>query len=381
MKKIFLLLIICLLVASCSNQSKTSQVKPVVDSVSVKFANKWIERTYLIQKKFYEVYTPAWEGANGAIGDAYLFRVTHDSSLLRRYIYQYDLKQMNNGTWVDDRAWICLTELYWWNFSGRIRNEWVDDAQQRYLDARKEGRLSNHEGFWSWYNYPPHANVNEQILTNSNMNQMVTVACKLFDATGDRRFLDDALLVWNGDGKTPGIEKTFYRGNGIWQGKGGLAAFGKQLPWESASYLSVLNALYSVTKEEKYRKIAIASAKHILDPKNKWVDSIDSYQIHMDGNGAFVHFLLDAYEITPNELSDIPSKIEKMLEHVWTNNRGLATVTLHREYDHAIRNGWNPHGSEDGYGVDEVGTVHAQSQALRAFGVFAYFYTQLHNRQ
>ncbi|MBI2427804.1 MAG: hypothetical protein HYV29_03245, partial [Ignavibacteriales bacterium] len=110
-----------------------------------------------------------------------------------------------------------------------------------------------------------------------------------------------------------------------------------------------------------------------LDPKNKWIDSTDCYQIHMDGNGAFVHFLLDAYEIAPNELSEVPRKIEMMLEHVWTNNHGRATVILHREYDHAIRNGWNPHGGEDGYGVDEVGTVHAQSQALRAFGVFAYF--------
>jgi len=375
MKKFFLYLLFCFILLSCSNQSKSPQVKPAADSASTNYANKWIERAYLIQKKFYETYNAGWEGANGAIGDAYLFRRTHDSTLLRRYLYQFDLKQMNNGTWVDDRAWICLAELYWWNFSGRTRSEWVEDAKQRYVEARNEGRLSNHEGFWSWYNYPPHWNVNERVFTNSNINQMVTVACRLFEATGDRGFLNDALLVWNGDGKLPGVEKTFYRGNGIWEGKEGRAAFGKQLPWESASYLSVLNALYSVTKDDKYKKMAVASVKHVLDPKTKWIDSTDFYQIHMDGNGAFVHFLLDAYEIAPKELSDVPVKIEKMLEHVWTNNYGLATVTLHREYDHAIRNGWNPHGGEDGYGVDEVGTVHAQSQALRAFGVVAYFYT------
>jgi hypothetical protein len=367
--------LIILLLCSCTNQSKQSNSHASADSLHAQSKNTWIERTYLIQKKFYEVYTAGWEGANGAIGDAYLFHATNNSSILRRYLYQFDLKQMFNGTWVDDRAWICLAELYWWEFSGKNNQQWVDDAKQRYLSARSEGRLSSHEGFWSWYNYPPHWNVNEQIITNSNMNQMVAVACRLFEATGERRFLDDALLVWNGDMRFPGIEKTFYRGNGIWQGKGGLAAFGKQLPWESASYLSVINALYRVTKDEKYKSIAVASVKHILDPKNGWVDSTDFYQIHMDGNGAFVHFLLDAYEIAPDQLNDVPSKIEKMLQHVWTNNHGRATVTLHREYDHAIRNGWNPHGGEDGYGVDEVGTVHAQSQALRAFGVFAYFHS------
>jgi hypothetical protein len=288
---------------------------------------------------------------------------------------------MFNGTWVDDRAWICLAELYWWEFTGRTNKRWVDDAAERYRSARNEGRLSNHEGFWSWYNYPPQWNVNEQIFTNSNMNLMVAAACRLFEATGDRRFLDDALLVWNGDNSMPGIEKTFYRGNGLWQGKGGPAAFGKQLPWESASYLPVLNALYRITKDEKYKSIAIASVKHILDPATGWIDQQHGYQIHMDGNGAFVHFLLDAYEIAPDELSEVPEVIERMLEHVWTNNHGKATVMLHRTYDHAIRNGWNPHGGEDGYGVDEIGTVHAQSQALRAFGVFAYFHHLTQSRK
>jgi hypothetical protein len=46
-------------------------------------------------------------------------------------------------------------------------------------------------------------------------------------------------------------------------------------------------------------------------------------------------------------------------------------VILHRTQDHGIRNGWNPHGGEDGYGVDQIGTSHAQSQAVRAFGVYA----------
>ena len=374
MNKFFPLII--LILCSCNTQPKPANASATADTLSNE--KRWVSRTRAIALQFYNVYTPGWEGANGAIGDAYLFKATNDSSLLRRYRYQFDLTQMFNGTWVDDRAWICLAELYWWEFSGKTNTVWVNDAAQRYLEARNEGRMSNHEGFWSWYNYSPNANVNERIITNSNMNQLVSVACKLFEATGDLRFLEDALKVWNGDGRTPGIEKTFYRGNGIWQGEGGRAAFGKQLPWESASYLSVLASLYKTTKDPKYKAIAVASAKHILDPKNKWIDSVDCYQIHMDGNGAFVHFLLDAYEIAPNELAIIPSIVEKMLEHVWTNNHGNATVMLHREFDHAIRNGWNPHGGEDGYGVDEIGTVHAQSQALRAFGVFTYVKNSQH---
>jgi hypothetical protein len=116
----------------------------------------------------------------------------------------------------------------------------------------------------------------------------------------------------------------------------------------------------------------VATAKRIMDPANDWVDGQDFYQIRMDGNGAFVNFIVDAYEIAPDELSEVPGKIEKMLEHVWTNHHGTATVTLHRYADDAIRNGWSPNGGEMGYGVDEIGTVHAQSQAVRAFGVSAY---------
>jgi len=130
--------------------------------------------------------------------------------------------------------------------------------------------------------------------------------------------------------------------------------------------------MYRMTGNAKYKKIVAASAKRIMDPLNGWIDSQDYYQLRMDGNGAFVHFVLDAYMIAPELLADIPEKIEKMLEHVWTNHHGEASVTLHRFSDDGIRNGWNPFGGEEGYNVNQVGTVHAQSQALRAFGVFAY---------
>jgi hypothetical protein len=92
----------------------------------------------------------------------------------------------------------------------------------------------------------------------------------------------------------------------------------------------------------------------------------------MDGNGAFVHFILDAYLIAPELLPDIPQKVERMLEHVWSNHHGSSYILLHRLADDGIRNGWNPSGGEEGYGVDQIGTVHPQSQAMRAFGVFAY---------
>jgi hypothetical protein len=111
-----------------------------------------------------------------------------------------------------------------------------------------------------------------------------------------------------------------------------------------------------------------------MDPRNGWVAPEDYYQLRMDGNGAFVNFLLDAYEIAPDKLHDIPPKIQAMLDHVWTNNHGNAVVVLHRTSDNGIRNGWNPVGGEDGYGVGEVGTVHAQGEAARAFGAFAYFH-------
>ena len=238
-----------------------------------------VQRAYAVDKRFQEVYNNGWEAANGAIGEAFLFAATGDRSLLERYVKNRKLTDLFNGTWVDDRAWICLAELYWWKFSGKTHSEWVEDAMKRYVEARNEGRLSNYEGFWSWYNWPPQSKVNDMIITNSNTNQMVTVACMLYEATHDRQFYNDAMTVWEGDRKYPGIEKTFYRGDGRWEGKGGRAAFGKQLPWEAASYLSVVAAMYRMTGNPKYKTIAAASAKRIMDPANGWVDSADYYQI------------------------------------------------------------------------------------------------------
>jgi hypothetical protein len=332
-----------------------------------------VKRTYAVDQLFYRVYTPGWEGANGAIGNAHLFAVTHDSSLLRLYTTtKLSLLKLYNGGWVDDRAWVCLAELYWWNLTGRENKAWVEDAKKRYLDARGEGRLSDRDGFWSWFNWPPNWKIDDRIFTNSNMNEMAHVACWLYAATKEKQFYEDAMLVWNGNSKHPGIEQTFYRGDGKWEGRPGPAAFGKQLPWEGAEYCSLGAAMYRMTGDPKYKKIVVATAKRIMDPANGWVDAQDFYQLTMDGNGAFVHYILDAYLLAPDQLSDVPEKIEKMLEHVWTNHHGTATVVLHRLSDDAIRNGWNPSGGEDGYGVDQVGSVHAQSQAVRAFGVLAY---------
>lgn len=334
----------------------------------------WTDRALAVSRRFHAVYTPCWEGAYGAMGDAYLFALTGDSSLFRFHLVERDLLRMcEKGIWVDDAAWVCLAELTWWELAGKWDRALVQDATRRYREMRGQGRLSRHEGFWTWYNWPPGANVGERIFTNSNMNQMATVACRLYLATDDRQFLEDALLVWEGDGKTPGIERQWYRGNGLWKGKHGQAAFGKELPWGGMGCASLAAALFKATGEEKYRTIAVATVKRILDPSTGWVDPEWYYQIHMDGNGAFVHFLFDVYAIAPDQLSEVPQKVERMLEHVWTNHGGRATVVLHRQSDHGIRNGWNPHGGEDGYGVGEVGTVHAQGEAARAFGVFAYY--------
>jgi hypothetical protein len=333
---------------------------------------KWLQRAYAIDVLFHRVYTPCWEGAYGAIGDAHLFAVTGDSALLRFYTVTHPLTEMCRQTWIDDQAWVCLAEMYWWRFTGKTTMAWVADAVRRYTEYRESGGLSNHEGFWSWYNFPPNTQGQEQIFTNSNMNQMATVACWLYEVTHERRFLDDALLVWNGDRVAPGIEKTYYRGNGRWVGKSGLAAFGNPLPWMGAGYCSIAASLYRVTGEEKYRIIAAATAKRVMDPATGWVDPADFYQVRMDGNGAFIHFILDAYQIAPDELKEIPGRVEKSLEYVWTNAHGKASVVLHRETDHGIRNGWNGRGGEDGYRVGEVGTVHAQGEAVRAFGLYAY---------
>ena len=335
-----------------------------------------IQRTYSIDKLFRQVYTPGWQGANGAIGDAYLFAATRDQSLLYSFTNIRKLTDMIDGTWVDDRAWVCLAEMYWWDFTGRSNMTWVEDAKQRYKSAKAEGRLSHHEGFWSWYNWPANSKVEDLIFTNTNMDLMASVACWLYAATGDKEFYNDAILVWDGDSKYPGIEKLFYKGDGVWKPKEGPTFVGGQFPWMGAGCCSIGASLYTMTGNPKYKDIAVATAKRIMDPANGWVDGQDFYQIRMDGNGAFVNFIVDAYEIAPTELPDVPDKLEKMLEHVWTNHHGTATVTLHRYSDDAIRNGWSPNGGEIGYGVDEVGTVHAQSQAVRAFGVFAYVLKQ-----
>jgi hypothetical protein len=340
----------------------------------------WTERALAVSRLFHQVYTPCWEGAYGAIGDAYLFALTGDSSLFRFHIILHDLRKMCDGTWVDDEAWVCLAELKWWGITGKGERSLVLDAMRRYKEVREQGRLSAHEGFWTWYNWPPGASVGERIFTNSNMNQMATVGCGLFQATGERQYLQDALLVWNGDGKIPGIEKRWYKGKGVWRGRQGRAAFGKELPWDGLGCASLAAALHRATGEERYRKIAVATARRLLDPSTGWVDSLWFYQIRMDGSGAFVNFLFDVYAIAPRELIEIPQKVERMLEHVWTNHGGRATVTLHRVSDHGIRNGWNPHGGEDGYGVGEIGTVHAQGEAARAFGVFAYYRAKLSPR-
>ena len=66
----------------------------------------WIERAFAVTRLFHQVYTPCWEGAYGALGDAYLFALTGDSSLLRFHTQDHDLRNMCVGTWVDDRAWV-----------------------------------------------------------------------------------------------------------------------------------------------------------------------------------------------------------------------------------------------------------------------------------
>ncbi len=361
---------------SDQNSTKSHEEKNQQQLSTQELFNQTVQRTHAIDKLFRQVYTPGWQGANGAIGDAYLYAATGDQSLLYSFTNIHKLTDMIDGTWVDDRAWVCLAEMYWWNFTGRTNMAWVEDARQRYLSAKSEGRLSHHEGFWSWYNWPPNAKVQDLIFTNTNMDLMASVACWLYEVTGDMQFYRDAILVWDGDSKYPGIEKPFYRGNGEWVPKEGPTFVGGQFPWMAAGCCSIGASLYKMTRNPKYKDIAVATAKRIMDPANGWVDGSDFYQIRMDGNGAFVNFFLDAYVIAPDQLSDIPARIAKMLEHVWTNHHGTATVTLHRYSDDAIRNGWSPNGGEMGYGVDEIGTVHAQSQAVRAFGVYAYVLKQ-----
>ena len=98
------------------------------DSTASDLFQRTVQRAYAIDKLFHQVYNAEWEGANGAIGDAYLYAATGDENLLSLYTNTYRLLDMHNGTWVDDRAWICLAEMYWWDISGRKNMQWVDDA-------------------------------------------------------------------------------------------------------------------------------------------------------------------------------------------------------------------------------------------------------------
>ena len=64
-----------------SNDAPSEQSAGRRDTLAVIPKNIWIQRAYLIEHQFYKVYTPGWEGAYGAIGDAFLrFRASwHDT--------------------------------------------------------------------------------------------------------------------------------------------------------------------------------------------------------------------------------------------------------------------------------------------------------------
>ena len=101
-------------------------VKATFDSTSAAFhpTEKWLQRAYAIDELYHGRYTPCWEGAYGAIGDAYLFAATRDSSLLRFHLIDHDLQRMCTGRWVDDRAWICLAEILWWEVTNKTNMEY-----------------------------------------------------------------------------------------------------------------------------------------------------------------------------------------------------------------------------------------------------------------
>ncbi|MDD5065540.1 MAG: hypothetical protein PHF84_00700, partial [bacterium] len=318
-------------------------------------SSKYMDQAEKIDSLFRVVYKPDWRGAYGLIGQSYLYKITKDQSYLN-FIIKKNIIKLDNGEWVDDVAWDCLAILYWWDVTGQANSEWLMNVKKRYDKARKDKLLKHDDGYWTWYNVKKRIFQFDKRFTNSNMNQMVIVACWLYRATGERKYLNDALLVWNGDNNFPGIEKKLYKGKGKWEGRPGKAAFGAELPFNGAGYLSIGSALYNATQDQKYKKIVIDTAKYILNPKNGWVEDVYFYQKYVDGNGAFVNFLMDAYSIAPNELSDVLKKCKKMLDHVWTNNYGKSKVILHREIDNGIRHGWNPYGGEDGYYPDEIGT-------------------------
>ena len=114
-----------------SDTARKDSASGLENNLSMK--DKWISRTNAIDKLFHEVYTPCWEGAYGAIGDAYLYAVTNDPSLLKFHLVEHDLRKMCTGTWVDDRAWICLAEFYWWDFTGRKYQYLIEDAERSHV--------------------------------------------------------------------------------------------------------------------------------------------------------------------------------------------------------------------------------------------------------
>ena len=373
-----LLVSLLVLTFSCEKKKSTEEKS---DSSSyqtniIPFAVKpiYIDQAEKIDGLYRMVYKPDWRGAHGLIGQAYLYKLTKDKSYLDFVTKEHEILRLDNGEWVDDVAWVSLAILHWWDATGRKNDKWFKNVKKRYDRARKSKLLLHEDGYWTWYNYKKRWLFNPgKRFTNSLMNQMVVIACWLYEVTGEKKYLDDALLVWNGDKNYPGIEKRLYKGNGIWEGKPGRAAFGAELPFNGGAYLSVGTALYRITKDEKYKKILIDTAKYLLNPKNNWVAEKYYYQKHIDGNGAFVNFLMDAYSIAPDELAEVLFKCKEMLDHVWTNNNGKSRVTLHQDIDHGIRHGWNPEGGEDGYYPDEIGTTLAQAEALRAWGVVAYY--------
>lgn len=334
---------------------------------------KYIEQAEKIENHFRSVYKPDWRGAYGLMGQAYLYKLTKNKSYLDYVTKEIDLLKLSNGEWVDDVAWVCLALLHWWDATGRTNKKWLRNVINRYDKFRRKKLLTANNGYWTWYNIPKSFFQFKKRFTNSNMNQMVTVACWLYRITGGKKYLNDVLLVWEGNKDHIGIEKKLYKGNGIWKGKPGPAASGAELPFNGAGYLSIGSALYKATKNNKYKKIVIDTTKYILNPENNWVDEEHYYQKYIDGNGAFIHFLMDAYSIAPKELSFVLSRCKKMLDHVWTNNEGKAKVILHRESDHGIRHGWNPFGGEEGYFPNEIGTTLAQAEALRAWGIVSYY--------
>src|SRR5262245_28996550 len=67
---------------------RASAVAPEPGPPAFEPKEEWLKRAYAVDRQFHRVYTPCWEGAYGAIGDAYLFAATHDSALLRYHLVE-----------------------------------------------------------------------------------------------------------------------------------------------------------------------------------------------------------------------------------------------------------------------------------------------------